>query len=123
GMESLLVKGTIDLWIGDGDGAVALFDHKTNAPGGDVPDPSALVARYETQLRLYALAAERATDRDVRSATLLLLDPAWGEGGVPVEVAVDVAGEALAQTRRLCRAFAVAMREERFPSRWEALLA
>ncbi len=72
--------------------------------------------------RLYALATERIVERDVASASLLLLDPAWDARGVPVEVAVDVSGEALAATRRLCRAYAVAMLEQRFPARWEDLL-
>ena len=123
GFSALLVKGTVDLWLDGDDGRPRLYDHKTNAPGRALPDAAALLDRYATQLRLYALATERIVERDVASASLLLLDPAWDARGVPVEVAVDVSGEALAATRRLCRAYAVAMLEQRFPARWENLLA
>ncbi|MFO0933013.1 MAG: UvrD-helicase domain-containing protein [Planctomycetota bacterium] len=122
GFSALLVKGTVDLWLDGDDGRPRLYDHKTNAPGAALPDAAALLDRYATQLRLYALATERIVERDVASASLLLLDPAWAARGVPVEVAVDVSGEALAATRRLCRAYAVAMLEQRFPARWEDLL-
>ena len=56
-------------------------------------------------------------------ASLLLLDPAWGALGVPVELEVDVGGDALADTRELCRAYATAALDDRWPARWEDLLA
>ena len=121
GFPALLLKGTVDLWVADDGGALTLFDHKTNAPGRHLPDVASVVARYETQLRLYALAAERLVERDVAGASLLLLDPAWGAQGAPVAVPVDVSGPALAKTRALCRAFAVACLEDRWPQRWESL--
>ena len=61
-----------------------------------------------------------AEGRAGRLGTLLLLDPAWD---APVELPVDVSGDALLETRRLCRAYAVAMLEGRFPKRWQDLLA
>ena len=42
--------------------------------------------------------------------------------GAPVEAPIDVSGDALLDTRRLCRAMAVALREERFPARWRDLV-
>jgi len=122
GFSALLVRGTVDLWFEDAAGGVRLYDHKTNAPGASLPDAAAFLDRYATQLRLYALATERIVEHDVTSASLLLLDPAWGARGVPVEVAVDVSGDALAATRRLCRAYARALLDDRFPARWEDLL-
>ena len=119
--RSLLVKGTVDLWMEEADGRVRVLDHKTNSPKGRLRSPEALVEHYATQLRLYALAAERVTGRDVAGAALLLLDPGWGSG-VPVEVEVDVSGDALRRTRDLCRAFAVSMLEDRYPPRWTDLL-
>jgi hypothetical protein len=121
--RSLLVKGTVDLWVPDADGRIRVLDHKTNSPRGALGTPEALVARYATQLRLYALAAERVTGVDVAGAALLLLDPEWGRRGVPVEAEVDVSGDTLRATRDLCRAFAVAMLEDRYPAHWADLLA
>ncbi len=120
--RSLLVKGAIDLWMGAADGKILVLDHKTNSPRGRLKSPAALVEHYATQLRLYALAAERVTGKDVAGAKLLLLDPDWGRR-VPVEATVDVSGDALRETRDLCRAFAVSMLEDRYPPRWTDLLA
>ncbi len=123
GFDALLVKGSIDLWMPEADGRIRILDHKTNAPGGRFPDAESLGAHYATQLRLYALAAERVLGRDVAGASLLLLDPAWAAMGVPVELEVDVGGDALADTRELCRAYATAALHDRWPARWEDLLA
>jgi len=123
GFDALLVKGSIDLWMPEADGIVRILDHKTNAPGARFRDAPSLGAHYATQLRLYALAAERVLGRDVAGASLLLLDPAWGAMGVPVELEVDVGGDALADTRELCRAYATAALQDRWPARWEDLLA
>lgn len=119
---SLLVKGTVDLWLPGPDGRIRVVDHKTNSPRGTFSTPDALVAHYALQLRLYALAVERVTGADVAGASLLLLDPEWGSG-VPVEADVDVSGERLRETRVLCQAFATAMLEDRYPERWTDLLA
>jgi ATP-dependent exoDNAse (exonuclease V) beta subunit len=109
GFDSLLVKGSVDLWLGDEAGRVVIYDHKTNSPKSRWRDPQALVTHYAPQLRLYALAAERVLSREVGGAALLLLDPAWEALGVPVEAAVDVGGPALEATRRLAHTFATAV--------------
>ncbi len=120
GFDSLLVKGSIDLWLPSDDG-VWIVDHKTNRAGGRFTTPEALADHYAWQLRLYALAVERVLGRDVAGARLLLLDPGWGAEAVEAEV--DVSGERLEETRRLCRAFAVAELEGRYPEDWTSLLA
>jgi len=120
GFDSLLVKGSIDLWLPTADG-VLVIDHKTNRKGGAFDTPEALAAHYAWQLRLYALATERALGADVAGTRLLLLDPSWGEE--TLEVPVDVSGDALEDARRLCRAFALAELEGRYPEDWRSLLA
>jgi ATP-dependent helicase/nuclease subunit A len=123
GFSSLLVKGTIDLWLPTERGPF-LYDHKTNSPRGRLGGAGgreALRAHYATQLRLYALAAERVLGQDVAGAALLLLDPDWGEASA-VEQEVDVSGPRLLETRSLCRAFAVASLEDRWPEDWRRLL-
>ncbi len=119
GFEALLVKGSIDLWLPSSDG-VWIVDHKTNRAGARFATPESVAAHYAWQLRLYALAAERVLGADVAGARLVLLDPGWGEDAV--EVGVDVSGDQLAETRRLCQAFAVAELEGRYPERWQDLL-
>jgi hypothetical protein len=121
GFDSLLVKGTIDLWLPTARGPF-LYDHKTNAPDGRLEGAEAIREHYATQLRLYALAVERLLGRDVAGAALLLLDPAWEGAGVAVEAPVDVSGPRLLETRSLCRAFAVASLEDRWPDDWHRLL-
>lgn len=122
GFSALLVKGTMDLWF-EGERGPLLVDHKTNSPRGRLRTVDAIRDHYAPQLRLYALAAERVLGRDVEAARLLLLDPRW-EGLHPApEVDVDVSGDRLKDARRLCQAFAVASFEDRWPERWEALLA
>ena len=120
GFDSLLVRGSVDLWLADAEGRVHVVDHKTNPPSTRLPTPEALAAHYAWQLRLYALAAERLRGEDVAGARLLLLDPGWGPEAVEVEV--DVSGPALEETRRLCRAYAVASLEDRWPVSWTDLL-
>ena len=121
GLDSLLLKGTIDLWLPRA-GGVAILDHKTNSPRGRHSSVEALVAHYAPQLRLYALAAERIVGRPVDSAGLLLLDPAWDARGAAVEAAVDVSGPALLEARRLCRAYAISCLTDRWPVTWREAL-
>lgn len=121
GFDSLLVRGSIDLWLADADGLVHVVDHKTNPPSTWLPTPEAVAAHYAWQLRLYALAAERLRGEDVAGARLLLLDPGWGPEAVEVEV--DVSGAALEEARRLCQAYAVASLEDRWPASWADLLS
>ncbi len=118
--DSLLVRGAIDLWVPEADG-IWIVDLKTNAKSRTFPTAQALADHYAQQLRLYALAAERILGQDVAGARLVLVDPSWGEGGAP-EVEVGVSGEALEETRRLCRAFALASLEGRWPEDWRDLL-
>ena len=119
GFDSLLVKGSIDLWLPTAEG-VLVVDHKTNRKGGAFDTPASLAEHYAWQLRLYALATERALGADVAGTALMLLDPSWGDEAL--EVPVDVSGDALEETRRLCRAFAIAELEGRYPEDWRALL-
>ena len=127
GLDSLLLKGTIDLWLPrppgpEGAGGVVLLDHKTNSPRGRLKSVDDLAAHYAPQLRLYALAAERITGRAPVAAGLLLLDPEWGRRGAAVEVAVDVSGDALLDARRLCRAYAISCLTDRWPLTWREAL-
>jgi len=119
GFDSLLVKGSIDLWLPTDDG-IRLVDHKTNRAGALFRTPEDLAEHYAWQLRLYALAAERLLGEDVAAAGLVLLDPGWGAEAV--EVPIDISGDALEETRRLCRAFALAELHGRYPEDWRALL-
>ncbi|MHC5011141.1 MAG: UvrD-helicase domain-containing protein [Planctomycetota bacterium] len=118
--ESLLVRGSMDLWLPEGDGVV-IVDYKTNPPGTRFRDPDELARYYDWQLRLYALAAERIRGEDVAGARLVLVDDGWGREAV--EIAVDIGGGALEEARRLCQAFARAELEARWPGRWKDLLA
>ncbi|MDJ0975666.1 MAG: UvrD-helicase domain-containing protein [Planctomycetota bacterium] len=120
GFDSLLVKGSIDLWLPTADG-VRVVDHKTNRKSERFQSPDDLAAYYGWQLRLYALAAERIQGTDVAGASLLLLDPSWGDEAV--DVPIDVSGDALKAARELCRAFAIAELEGRYPEDWRTLLA
>ena len=120
GFDSLLVRGSIDLWLPDATGRIHVVDHKTNPPGARLPTPEAVADHYRWQLRLYALATERLRGADVAGAHLLLLDPEWGPEAV--EARVDVSGPALEEARRLCRAYAVAALEGRWPASWGELL-
>ncbi|MFV1959124.1 MAG: PD-(D/E)XK nuclease family protein, partial [Planctomycetota bacterium] len=115
--EGLLVRGAIDLWLPGSDG-VRIVDYKTNAPSRHLPTPEAVAAWYEEQLRLYALAAERMLGTDVAGVGLVLVDPAWGEAAP--ELAIDVSGPLLERTRGLCRAYARAALENRWPDSVEA---
>ncbi len=117
--DSLLVKGTLDLWHVREDG-VWVVDYKTNRKSKRFPTPESLADYYAWQLRLYALAAERLLGEDVAGASLLLLDDSWGDD--VLEVPIDVSGTRLEETRRLCEAFARAELEGRYPSDWRDLL-
>ncbi len=115
GFPSLLVKGSIDLWLETDEESVRV-DDKTNRRSALLPTPEAVAEHYAWQLRLYALAVERLRDRPVTRASLLLLDPSWGDEALEVEV--DISGGALRETRRLCRAFALAELEGRYLADW-----
>ena len=96
-----------------------IVDHKTNRRSQRLPTPEAVAEHYAWQLRLYALAAERVLGFDVVGAQLCLLDPSWGPAAV--DVPVDIEGDALEEARSLCRAFARAELEGRYPADWRTL--
>ena len=61
--EMVLVQGIIDAWFTEGD-EIVLVDYKTDSvPSGDGQE---LVKKYQAQLRYYAQALERLTDRRVK---------------------------------------------------------
>ena len=117
--DSLLVRGAIDLWLPAADG-IRIVDFKTNVRSPSFPTPESWADHYAEQVRLYALAAERILGTDVAGASLLLVDPSWE--GDAIEVEVDVSGGALEDTRRLCRAYAQAALDGRWPDDWRRLL-
>jgi ATP-dependent helicase/nuclease subunit A len=71
GGEPMLVRGVIDCIL-ERDAGLVLIDYKTDRPI-DAGDLALRVARYETQIRLYALAAASIFQRPVQSAHLVLL--------------------------------------------------
>ncbi len=119
GFDSLLVKGSIDLWLPRKDG-VWVLDYKTNTRSDRFPSPASLEAYYGWQLRLYALMAERVLGTDIAGAALVLLDPSWSRE--PVELPIDIDGERLRETRRLCEALARAELLQRYPPNWRSLV-
>lgn len=71
GGEPTLVRGVIDCILERDDG-LALIDYKTDRPV-NAEDLALRVARYEMQIRFYALAAASIFQRPVRSAQLVFL--------------------------------------------------
>lgn len=67
--KKLLVQGVVDLYIDDGD-SVTLIDYKTNR----VKDIDALAKMYATQMRLYALALQKALAKPVKNVFLYSFD-------------------------------------------------
>ena len=59
--ELVLVQGIVDAFFYE-DGDIILMDYKTDS----VERPQQLIARYQSQLDLYARALEKATERTVR---------------------------------------------------------
>ncbi len=66
--REILVQGTLDCCFIE-DGQWVLLDYKTDRSN----DAQALTAHYRNQLRLYALALERITERPVKEIRLCLL--------------------------------------------------
>ncbi len=67
--QKILVQGTIDLYIEDGD-EITLIDYKTNRVG----DLVTLAKMYSTQMRLYALALEKYAKKPVKNVYLYSFD-------------------------------------------------
>lgn len=63
--KKLLVQGVVDLFIDDGEG-ITLIDYKTNA----VNDVEVLAKMYATQMRLYAIALQKATSKPIKNVFL-----------------------------------------------------
>ena len=118
-LDSLLVKGSIDLWLPRQDG-VWVLDYKTNRRSNRFPTTASLAEYYGWQLRLYALMAERVLGTDIAGAALVLLDPSWSRDPVELPIAID--GDRLRDTRRLCEALARAEKDRRYPQSWQALV-
>ena len=68
-LQKILVQGTIDLYIEDGD-EITLIDYKTNRVG----DLDSLAKMYSTQMRLYALALSKYAKKPVKNVYLYSFD-------------------------------------------------
>jgi ATP-dependent exoDNAse (exonuclease V) beta subunit len=71
-IDGLVVRGQIDLWFDEG-GELVIVDYKTDAVKG--PEVQRRARDYELQLKLYAMAIERATGRMPDRACLHFLKP------------------------------------------------
>ncbi len=67
--KKLLVQGVVDLYIDDGEN-ITLIDYKTN----HVQDVDVLARMYATQMRLYALALQKALNKPVKNVYLYSFD-------------------------------------------------
>jgi ATP-dependent helicase/nuclease subunit A len=80
-VESMVVRGQIDLWFEE-DGGLVIVDYKTDAVNGQEAHQRA--QDYAQQVRLYAMALERMTGKVPKEAWLHFLKP-------NTAVAVDLA--------------------------------
>ncbi len=71
-LEDLVIRGQVDLWFEEG-GEVAIVDYKTDAVSA--AEARGRAQDYALQLRLYALAVERAAGRPPASGCLHFLRP------------------------------------------------
>jgi ATP-dependent exoDNAse (exonuclease V) beta subunit len=104
-VEDLVIRGQVDLWFEEG-GELVIVDYKTD----DVTASQAhqRAGDYALQLRLYAMAVERAAGRAVDRAWLHFLRP-----NVPVEV--DLAPSLLDSPEQTVREFQEAQSKGEFP--------
>jgi ATP-dependent exoDNAse (exonuclease V) beta subunit len=104
-MNDLVIRGKVDLWFEEG-GEVTLVDYKTD----DVTRAQAheRAQDYALQLRLYALAVERASGRPPSHAWLHFLRP-------NTAVAVDLGPSLLDSPGETVREFQEAQASLRFP--------
>jgi ATP-dependent exoDNAse (exonuclease V) beta subunit len=107
-IEGTIVRGTIDLWFEDGEGAIHVVDYKTDGVTADLAPARA--AAYAPQLAIYAIALERALGVRPRAAWLHFLRP-----DRMVEVPLDDA--AIANARALIAGLRQAQDELRFELR------
>jgi ATP-dependent helicase/nuclease subunit A len=104
-VEDLVIRGQVDLWFIEG-GELVIVDYKTDAV--TPPQARERARDYALQLRLYALAVERAAGRPVDRAWLHFLRP-----NVPVEV--DLAPSLLDSPEQIVREFQEAQSTGVFP--------
>jgi len=104
-VESLVLRGQIDLWFEDRAGTV-LVDYKTDRV--DAAGAPARAEKYGQQLRLYALALERLDGRAPREAYIYFLRP-------NVAVPVDLRPSLFNAPEPLVRAFREAQEHSHFP--------
>ena len=66
--EELLVQGVIDLFFENDDGTFTVVDYKTDYVGND--DETVLIEHHVSQLRYYARAIEKMTEKKVSRAVI-----------------------------------------------------
>jgi len=104
-----IVRGRLDKVIWTEEDTAWIVDFKTNRVSGD---PGALVDEYALQMRIYALAVQRAWHPRAIRAELYFLAP-----DVRVPVPVDALEETAALLEQLTEQVARARRREDFPAR------
>jgi CRISPR/Cas system-associated exonuclease Cas4 (RecB family) len=72
-LEDVIIRGAIDLWF-EHDGRITIVDYKTDQVDG-AKENGAKLAAHSLQLRIYALALEKALGRRVDCAYLHYLRP------------------------------------------------
>ena len=103
-VEDLVVRGQVDLWFVEG-GELAIVDYKTDAVTAAQAHQRA--QDYALQLRLYAMAVERAAGRPVDRAWVHFLRP-------NTAVEVDLAPSLLESPEQIVRDFAEAQSKMEF---------
>ncbi len=106
-VDDLILHGSIDLWFEEG-GEIVIVDYKTDAL--KPAEARQRADEYTLQLRIYALAVERATGRAPRSAWLHFLRP-------DVLVPVDLTPSLLDSPEAVAREFLRAQETLEFPLR------
>jgi ATP-dependent exoDNAse (exonuclease V) beta subunit len=104
-VEDLVVRGQVDLWFLE-DGELVIVDYKTDAVNAAQAHQRA--ADYTLQLRLYAMAVERAAGRAVDRAWLHFLRP-------NTAVEVDLTPSLLESPEQIVRDFEEAQSKTEFP--------
>jgi ATP-dependent exoDNAse (exonuclease V) beta subunit len=104
-VEDLVVRGQVDLWFQEG-AELVIVDYKTDAV--EAAQAHQRAQDYALQLRLYAMAVERAAGRAVDRAWLHFLRP-----NVPVEV--DLTPSLLESPEQIVREFQEAQSKTEFP--------
>ena len=106
-LDGLVVRGQIDLWFEEA-GRIEIVDYKTDAVSA--AEASQRAQDYALQLRIYAMAVERLTGRQVDAAWLHFLRP-------NSIVKVDLAPSLLESPEQVVAEFADAQARMEFPLR------